>query len=155
MKGTGNISAACKCGQLSVTARSAAVLQLVCHCADCRAMVRRPFTEIAFFLPTSCEIHGSHRPQSMAGGSGKVKTYYSCEACGTCLFARVDLLNGAVGIVADRLVPFSFKPLCHVWTSESAPESRISRFALRFSKAPPQLLRSALLWYWKQVGSGT
>src|SRR5882724_10702318 len=114
MSSNKDISAICECGQLSVMIYSAPVLQLVCHCADCRSVVGRPFTDIAFFAPTACEFHGSSQSIAMKGGSGQGKTYFSCKVCGTCLYATVGLLNGAVGVVADRLSSFKFKPLCHV-----------------------------------------
>ena len=46
---TSSWSASCRCGALRVQLASPAVLQLVCHCTDCRAVAGTPFSNFVFF----------------------------------------------------------------------------------------------------------
>jgi hypothetical protein len=140
-------SASCDCGRLSIEVLSAPFLQLVCHCADCRKVTGQPSTEIAFYAPGTYIVHGECQPLTMKGGSGYNKTYSSCLECGAPVYATVDVLGGAVGVIANRLSPFRFMPLMHVWTSKKATGTRLPALALKFSKGPPTIGASVLRRY--------
>lgn len=129
--------ASCECGQLHIDIKGSPMTQLVCHCEDCRSLTHQPFTEVVFFSPRACTIHGEGEEVTMKGGSGKSKTYVACKQCGTPLYATVDVLNGAVGVIAGRLDAFTFRPFLHVWTSQKADDTRLPWLAIKFSKAPP------------------
>ena len=144
-------SASCDCGRLSIEVLSAPFLQLVCHCPDCRKVTGQPFTEIVFYAPRTYMVHGECQPLTMKGGSGYNKTYSSCLECGAPVYATVDVLGGAVGVIANRLSPFRFTPVMHVWTSEKATGTRLPTLALKFSKGPPKIGASVLRRYVKHL----
>lgn len=145
------LSATCECGQLLISASSSPVVQLVCYCSDCRSISRQAYTEVAFFAHSACQINGEAAASKMKGSSGYDKTYFTCIECGTPLYATVDALDGAVGIVAGRLSPFTFKPWLHIWTSEMAEGTKIPKLSIRLSNGPPKLSAALLRSYMKLV----
>jgi len=48
----------CQCGDLRFTSRRALVVQLCCHCQDCREATSDEFSVIAFFPVHHVEIVG-------------------------------------------------------------------------------------------------
>jgi hypothetical protein len=153
MSETVNAKAECECGQFSVQVNGAPVIQLVCHCNDCRAISGQPYTEGVFFAAEACTIHGQSKAQTMKGGSGYDKTYYSCAECGTTLYCTVNALNGACAVMAAQLVDFNFEPQAHVWTSEKAEGVTIPDSAIQSPKAPPKEIRDGMLRvFWGKGG---
>jgi len=154
VKNKKTVQASCDCGKLSITAKSRPVLQLVCHCNDCREATGKAFTEVAFFAPGGYEVHGLSRAESRAGGTGLGKVYYSCDECKAPLYATVNAVGGSAGVIASRLSPFTFRPMLHVWTSEKQPDTRLPLFAIKFSKAPPNAAGTALRSVVKRLKRG-
>lgn len=144
MKNHRSLQASCECGKLSITANTRPLLQLVCHCTDCREATGQPYTEVAFFAPGSYQVHGESQAEKMPGGTGLGKVYYACAACGSPLYATVNAVGGSAGVIASRLSDFRFRPALHVWTSEKLPETRLPLFAIKFSKAPPNAAGTAI-----------
>ncbi|EMP56952.1 glutathione-dependent formaldehyde-activating GFA [Marinobacter santoriniensis NKSG1] len=144
MKFSQPVHARCECGQLWLEAKSRTLLQLVCHCTDCREATGQPFTEVAFFAPGSYRVHGESQTEQMAGGTGLGKVYHSCAECGSPLYATVNAVGGSAGVIASRLESFKFRPALHVWTSEKLSETKLPLFAIKFSEAPPNAAGTAL-----------
>lgn len=145
MSETANVTAQCECGKLTLEITNPPVVQLVCHCADCRAISGQPYTEGVFFAADGCSAQGQSKTQTMKGGSGYDKTYYSCAECGTTLYCTVNALNGACAVMAARLKDFKFEPAAHVWTSEKAEGVTIPKSAIQSPKAPPKEIRNIML----------
>ena len=145
MTGTTDISARCECGGLALQIKGAPVVQLVCHCSDCRAFSDTPYTELAFFQPDGLSVQGQTRSTTMQGGTGFDKTYYSCASCQTPLYATVAVLNGASDVIANRLSPFKFEPQAHIWTSEKANDVTIPVGITQSSVAPPKEIADAMV----------
>ena len=139
------LSAKCDCGQLSLAIATAPVAQMVCHCADCRGATGLPCIEIAFFAPSGCEAHGQSHPLTMKGGSGIDKTYFSCNECGSSLYATVGALNGAWAVMASRLSPFELGADLHIWTSEKVSEAEIPPSATQSPKGVPETVRKLFI----------
>lgn len=146
------LTAKCDCGELSIRVAGRSMTQLVCHCGDCRDVTGQPFTEAVFFAPGKFEVRGQATPLTMKGGSGHAKTYFSCPQCGAMLYATVDALGGAAGVIASRLSPFRFRPQMHVWTSQKSSGTKITGLVPRFSKGPPPAMVNGLLWLLRTVG---
>lgn len=131
-------SAQCQCKGLSIRLKNPPAAQLVCHCQDCRTISGRAFTSIAFFKPDDAEVSGATTVQTMNGGSGLSKSYFSCKGCGQFLYATVSVLKGMVGVEANDIAPpFEFKPICHVWASEKTDETVLPANLPVFPKGPP------------------
>lgn len=114
------------------------MVQLVCHCEDCRKVSGNDVTQVVFFKPDVCQVQGDFKQAAMTGGSRQPKTYYSCPHCGVFLYATISVLKGAIGVEAARIAkPFKFEPRLHVWTSEKASGVAIDANAMQFAKGPP------------------
>jgi len=81
----------------------------------------------------------------MKGGTGFEKTYYSCASCQTQLYATVSALNGAVGIMVNRISPFTFEPELHIWTSEKAEAVTIPADMIQSPVGPPKEIADAMV----------
>lgn len=145
MPETVKTTAQCECGKLSLEIAGAPVVQMVCHCADCRAVSGLPYTEGVFFAAEGCTVQGHANSLTMKGGTGYDKTYYSCTECGTTLYCTVNALNGAWAVLANRLTSFEFKAQAHVWTSEKAEGVTIPASAIQSPKGPPKEIRDIML----------
>ena len=142
---TPKISARCECGALALDIEGAPVVQLVCHCSDCRAFSGMPYVEAAFFQPGGCIVHGQTSSSTMGGGTGFDKTHYSCASCKTPLYVTVAALNGAWAVIANRLSPFEFEPQAHIWTSEKADDVTIPEGITQSSGAPPKEIADVMV----------
>lgn len=138
MTGTTMTSAHCQCGALTLHITDVPVVQLVCHCSDCRNLSGMPYVEAAFFKSEACSADGQADTTTVKGRTGSDKTYYSCATCKTPLYVRVAALNGARAVMADRLSPFTFKPQAHIWTSEKADDVQIPTGVAQTLVGPPQ-----------------
>lgn len=145
MTGTTKTSAQCECGALALQIKGAPVVQLVCHCSDCKAVSGMPYVEAAFFRPDGCRVHGQANSTTMKGGTGFDKTQYSCASCQTPLYATIAALNGAWAVMANRLSPFKFEPQVHIWTSEKADGVTIPSGITQSPGAPPKEIADTMV----------
>jgi len=145
MTETTKITARCECGALALDIEGAPVVQLVCHCSDCRAFTGTPSADVAFFQPDSCNAHGQTESTTMKGATGFEKTSYACATCLTPLYATVSALNGAVGVMANRISPFKFEPELHIWTSEKAEGVIIPADMNQSPVGPPKAVADAMV----------
>jgi hypothetical protein len=112
--------ARCKCGELRIAITESPVMQLVCHCKDCQAFSGLKFVEGAFFRQDACQISGNTICDTQKGGTGENKINHFCASCRAPMYIQVNVLNGAIAILANRLSPFEFEPKIHLWTSHMA-----------------------------------
>jgi len=145
MTGTTNTSARCECGALALHIKGAPVVQLVCHCSDCRAFSGMPYIELAFFQPDGLSVHGQASSTTLKGGTGFDKIHYSCASCQTPLYVTVAALNGASAVMANRLSPFKFEPQAHICTSEKANDVTIPAGITQSSGAPPKEIADTMV----------
>jgi len=138
MTETTRTSAHCACGALALQIDAAPVVQLVCHCKDCRDFSGMPYVEAAFFKADVCSATGQVNSTTLQGGTGSDKTHYSCEICNTPLYVRVAALNGAWAVMASRISSFVFKPQAHIWTSEKADDVSIPAGIAQTPGRPPK-----------------
>ena len=109
-------TARCSCGSFNFSSTRAPILQLTCHCAQCRAASGQPFTQFAFFKRAETEMSGATRVHDFTADSGHHTYRESCASCGDLLLDRTDGFPQIIGIVAERIAPpFQFQPRCHVW----------------------------------------
>lgn len=90
-------------------------------------------------------MHGEADLTTMKGATGFDKTSYACASCHTQLYATVSVLNGAVGVMANRISPFHFEPKLHVWTSEKAEGVTIPADVIQSPVAPPKAIADEML----------
>ncbi len=119
-------TAACSCGAFTFRSSGRPLLQLVCHCTQCREVAGTPSTALVFFKAETCETSGATRTHRFTADSGHATTRETCAACGEMVLDRTEGFPHLLGVVAERLrAPFSFEPRCHVWTRNKLPEAEI------------------------------
>jgi len=115
-------TATCSCGAFGFRSPVRPVLQLVCHCTDCRDAAGTPSTSLVFFKAESSEVSGATRTRHYTADTGNATTRDLCAACGEMLFDRTAGFPHLLGVVAERMQPpFAFEPRFHVWTQSKLP----------------------------------
>jgi hypothetical protein len=129
--------ASCQCGQLSLSFTQAPMMQLVCHCIDCRESSGKPCMPCVFFAAEAHSVRGNSQRDSNTGGSGQPKHSYCCSACGEFMYVVVDALQGNIAVSGMALkAPFQFQPMAHVWVSQKLAEVSIPEGMLAFDGRP-------------------
>ncbi len=120
------LSAQCDCGKVTFVAKEEPLLQLTCHCADCRQATSNDFSTIAFFKLKSSEISGSLLVNQFTTDAGTETKRERCAHCETVMFDRSEGFPSLVGVMASRIkAPFEELPTCHVWVSSKLAQVSI------------------------------
>lgn len=131
-------SARCGCGAFSVTVSSPPVLQLVCHCSDCREVAGTPFSNFVFFRSRDAQVQGEATRRSFVADSGHATVRECCARCGSMLIDRTEGFPKVVGVVAERIEgDFAFAPTHHVWTDSKRPEVTVPAGATAYPRGAP------------------
>ncbi len=118
------VRAHCRCGAFRFESSSAPILQLVCHCTQCREVSGQPFTRFSFFKVRDTQTSGAHRTMAFTADSGSATVREVCAACGDMLIDRTEGFPKVVGVVHEAIDPaLSFKPLHHVWADSRLPDT--------------------------------
>lgn len=99
----------CRCGAVRMRVSAAPVVQLYCHCDDCRAAHNAAYVASAIFPAGAVEVLQGE-PKPLAGGT---TPRLRCVDCGTHLYselARVPMRS----VNAFLLPPGAFQPQFHV-----------------------------------------
>ena len=119
-----SIGAHCRCGAFQLQSTSAPILQLVCHCTDCREVSGRAFSRFSFFKVRDTQTSGNFRTVVFTADSGAKTVREVCAACGDMLIDRTEGFPKVVGVVHECLDPaMPFAPTQHVWADSRAPET--------------------------------
>lgn len=114
--------AQCACGALRFSSSSPAILQLVCHCAQCRQVSGQPYTRFSFFKVRDTTVEGAVRTVEFVSDAGHRTVRECCAACGQMVIDRTEGYPKIVGVVHDTLQPAEpFQPAHQVWTAARAP----------------------------------
>lgn len=131
-------SAQCRCGALRVQLASPPVLQLVCHCTDCRAVAGTPFSQFVFFRARDAQVTGNAVHRTFVADSGHATQRECCTQCGDMLIDRTAGFPKVIGIVAGRIdAPFTFEPQHHVWTDSKLPGVEIPAGVTAYPRGAP------------------
>ncbi|TVZ40054.1 hypothetical protein P886_4472 [Alteromonadaceae bacterium 2753L.S.0a.02] len=123
---TVQIEAACNCGLVKFTSNKEALIQVCCHCQDCRDATKNDFSEIAFFNEKSVHIEGAVSALTYYAESGNKTTRERCSSCKTLMFDRSEGFPGIVGVVIQQMIkPFSVNIGAHVWVSSKVKQVTI------------------------------
>jgi hypothetical protein len=113
---TTSFVASCSCGAFKLKATRTPILQITCHCQQCREASKTPFTNFAFFKLADTEISGATKAMEFVADSGSKTVREFCASCGELLLDRTEGFPQIVGVVAERIQPpYEFQPRCHVW----------------------------------------
>jgi hypothetical protein len=127
--------ATCSCGSVKFESSRAPILQLTCHCQQCRSASKAPFTNFAFFKHAEALVVGGTAVQEFKADSGTNTSRESCAACGELIFDRTQAFPQIIGVVAERIKPpYTFEPRCHVWLESRVVETEIPEGVKRFER---------------------
>lgn len=124
MNDTTPIRAHCRCGAFQFASTSAPILQLVCHCRQCREVSGQPYSNFSFFKVRDTQTTGEYRTVAFTADSGARTVREVCAACGDMLIDRTEGYPKIVGVVHECFDPAPpFRPAHHVWTDSRLPET--------------------------------
>ena len=127
--------ATCKCGGFQFKSANEPLLQLTCHCQQCREASKTPFTNFAFFKLAEAEVNGKTVIHRFIADSGTKTIRETCATCGDPLLDRTEAFPQIVGVVAERIQPpFVFQARCHVWVESKAAEVAVPEGVKAFAR---------------------
>lgn len=101
-------TAACTCGQLSITVRGEPLGTGVCHCLACQSRTGSVFATLAAF-PAPYEVKGTATEYVRTGDQGAQFRFRFCPVCGSTVFhteeGTDDFVMVAVGAFGDPDFP--------------------------------------------------
>lgn len=83
-------TAACSCGQLSVTVTGEPLRVSICHCLACQRRTGSLFGAQARFALDGAVISGESTPWTRIGDEGSAVTFHFCPTCGATVYYRVQ-----------------------------------------------------------------
>lgn len=111
------VIAKCNCGALKVEAAGKPILQLICHCRDCRAATGDDFASIVFFKKSECSFVGELKPHIFTSYMGNETQRVACAKCNDVVIDKSAGFSGMLGMMAAKIeLPFLAEPKIHVWT---------------------------------------
>ena len=129
------VVASCKCGGFQFKSANEPLLQLTCHCQQCREASKTPFTNFAFFKLAEAEVNGKTVIHRFIADSGTKTIRETCATCGDPLLDRTEAFPQIVGVVAERIQPpFVFQARCHVWVESKAAEVTVPEGVKAFAR---------------------
>jgi len=110
------VLARCTCGSFRFNSAREPIIQLTCHCVQCRQVSKSPSTNFAFFKLAEPEVEGKTVVHNFTADSGTKTVRETCATCGEMLTDRTEGFPQIIGVVADRIQPpYEFQARCHVW----------------------------------------
>lgn len=130
-------TAACSCGQLSITVHGEPRGVGVCHCLACQRRTGSPFAQLASFA-APFEVSGRATEYLRTGDAGATFRFRFCPVCGTNLFRTEEgederSVGVAVGGFADPGFP---APRVSVYDSRRHPWVQLPPGAKAYAKDP-------------------
>jgi hypothetical protein len=122
-------TAACACGQLTVTCRGEPVAVSLCHCRACQRRTGSSYGIAAFFAREAVTVAGTMRDFSRPSDSGFDVIHHFCPDCGSTVWwepkRKPDLIAVASGAFADPRFPAPTQSVNerhrHPWVDLSMP----------------------------------
>lgn len=110
------ISASCKCGKTQLKTKTQPILQLCCHCADCRNATGDDASTIVFFKRDRVQVSGDQLSQNFTSALGKETRRLACAQCAQVMFDISAGFPHMLGVIGQRIAPpFVAEPKIHVW----------------------------------------
>ncbi len=129
------VVAQCTCGSFQFTSARDPILQLTCHCRQCRDGFKMPFANLAFFKLAEAEVQGKTVVHAFVADSGANTTRETCASCGEPLLDRSESFPKLIGVVAERIQPpYAFQPRCHVWLENKVADVTVPEGVKAFDR---------------------
>lgn len=91
-------TARCHCGDLEVSVSGDPVRIAMCHCTLCQRRTGSLFHVAAWYLDDQIETSGEVKTYYREGDDKWGMTYHFCPNCGTSVYWRTPIAEGATGI---------------------------------------------------------
>jgi hypothetical protein len=112
-------TAACACGQLSVTAEGEPSGVYACSCTKCQRSSGSAFSYAAVFARSAVAISGEHKSYRGGSDSGRWNEGHFCPGCGTSVFSYVEAAPDDIIVAAGCFADPSLKaPQILFWASQ-------------------------------------
>jgi hypothetical protein len=102
-------TAACSCGQLTITCDGEPVRISMCHCLNCQRRTGSVFAVQARWPAERVTIAGPSHEYVLVGDAGSRATFHRCRTCGATVYytsdAMPDMVAVPVGAFADPSFP--------------------------------------------------
>lgn len=129
-------TAACTCGQLSITVHGESLGHGICHCLACQSRTGSVFATLAAFA-APFEVTGNATQYVRTGDQGARFRFNFCPICGSTVFHTEDGVDKfvmvAVGCLADPSFP---PPQDSVYDSRRHPWVQLPDGITAFAKNP-------------------
>jgi len=139
-----HISASCRCGEVRFESKEDPVIQLCCHCTDCRDVLTieskaLDYATIAFFKKSTVQLRGEAGEKVYTAASGNKTVREYCTRCDAVMFDKSEGFPTLVGVFAQHIdPPFQIKPACHVWVKDKLSHVPIPEGVTQHEKGIPQ-----------------
>lgn len=129
------ISASCKCGAAQFKSDDKPILQLCCHCDDCRKATGNDFSTVVFFKLDKVNISGNLTPHIFTSDLGNKTERLFCTDCQQMMFDKSAGFPNMLGVMAEHIdLPFVAQPQMHVWTQSKLPHVKIAPDMKQYKK---------------------
>jgi hypothetical protein len=113
-------TAACACGNLTITAAAPPRFVHACSCTDCQHGSGSAFSYSAFFGEADVATAGAHNIWRRTSDAGRWQDRCFCPTCGTTVFSRLESLPGLVCVAIGCFADLQFqRPGTLYWSSRS------------------------------------
>ena len=130
-----DILASCKCGNVQFKTQSKPILQLCCHCADCRDATGKDASDIVFFKLDQVELSGDLTRVGFTSDLGNQTERLACANCQQVMFDKSAGFPNMLGVVAENIAsPFVARPQMHVWTQSKLSHIEIPQNTKQYEK---------------------
>ena len=127
----------CLCGAVRFLGRAEPVMQVKCHCTDCRKTAGGGHAAMIGVPEGAVSFSGDIREYRSLADSGREVTRGFCPTWGSGICARPAAAAGLVFVRASALdEPNQFVPQLAVWTASAAAWDVMTPDILSFPKSP-------------------
>jgi hypothetical protein len=128
----------CLCGRVRYVVTGEPMRSGLCHCRDCQRYTGSAFEPWLLLATNQVSLHGDMKTFGMTGGSGQVIHRRFCVNCGSGVVNEVDVLPGAIIVLAGTLDdPTVFVPTVEIYCSAAQPWVNDRRERQRFPMMLP------------------
>ncbi len=129
------IVAGCSCGEIEFKSTENPVIQICCHCSDCREVTNSDYTTIAFFNSSTVSVSGNLCVQEFTSDSGNKTVRELCSKCNAVMFDRSEGFSALIGVVTQQIsAPFKAQASHHVWVKSKLAHVSIPQEVKQFEK---------------------
>jgi len=129
------IVASCSCGKVEFKSTENPVIQICCHCEDCREVTNTDYTTIVLFNSSAVTVSGKLSEYKFTAESGNQTVRESCSKCKTIMFDRSQGFPTLIGVISHQILePFEAKPTHHIWVKSKLQHVSIPQGVKSFEK---------------------